>query len=125
MNDMSDDDAKAKISVEETQKDSEQGTTEGTEKEKDMMEELPPLGTKERTIAEKRLVKKLDMRLLPTIFLIYIMNYIDVCALPVSTPISGPCLTTLAERNYHRKVEGDARRLRNKRYDYGNLATSG
>ena len=31
-----------------------------------------------RASAERRLVKKLDHRLLPTIVLIYIMNYIDV-----------------------------------------------
>ena len=32
----------------------------------------------QRVSAERRLVKKLDHRLLPTIILIYIMNYIDV-----------------------------------------------
>jgi len=31
-----------------------------------------------RSSAERKLVRKLDMRLLPTIVLIYIMNYIDV-----------------------------------------------
>ena len=31
-----------------------------------------------RASAERRLVKKLDQRLLPTIVVIYIMNYIDV-----------------------------------------------
>ena len=31
-----------------------------------------------RVAAERRLVKKLDHRLLPTIVVIYIMNYIDV-----------------------------------------------
>ena len=31
-----------------------------------------------RASAERRLVKKLDYRLLPTIVVIYIMNYIDV-----------------------------------------------
>ncbi|KJA20090.1 hypothetical protein HYPSUDRAFT_838942 [Hypholoma sublateritium FD-334 SS-4] len=38
---------------------------------------LPDPGSRERTLAERRLVRKLDMRLLPTIFLIFIMNYID------------------------------------------------
>ncbi|KXN84326.1 hypothetical protein AN958_12741 [Leucoagaricus sp. SymC.cos] len=52
------DDEKAKISLEENQRDSDRGT-------------------RERTLAEKRLLRKLDMRLLPTIFIIYIMNYID------------------------------------------------
>ncbi|KAJ7133534.1 MFS general substrate transporter [Mycena epipterygia] len=38
---------------------------------------LPEIGTPERILAERALVRKLDFRLLPTIFLIYIMNYID------------------------------------------------
>ena len=33
----------------------------------------------QRASAERRLVKKLDHRLLPTIVVIFIMNYIDVC----------------------------------------------
>lgn len=36
------------------------------------------LETQRRSLAERQLVRKLDMRLLPTIFLIYIVNYIDV-----------------------------------------------
>ncbi|KAF8198098.1 MFS general substrate transporter [Pholiota molesta] len=43
----------------------------------DGLERLPESGSQERTLAEKKLVRKLDMRLLPTIFLIFIMNYID------------------------------------------------
>ncbi|KLO20543.1 MFS general substrate transporter [Schizopora paradoxa] len=35
------------------------------------------LDAQRRTAAERRLVRKLDLRLLPTIFLIYIVNYID------------------------------------------------
>ncbi|PPQ83616.1 hypothetical protein CVT25_006301 [Psilocybe cyanescens] len=38
---------------------------------------LPEAGSPERILAERRLVRKLDMRLLPTIFLIFIMNYVD------------------------------------------------
>nr|GAT52675.1 tartrate transporter [Mycena chlorophos] len=41
---------------------------------------LPPLlapGTPERIAMERKLVRKLDYRLLPTIFIIFIMNYID------------------------------------------------
>jgi len=38
---------------------------------------LPEIGSPERIRMEKKLVRKLDSRLLPTIFLIYIMNYID------------------------------------------------
>ncbi|KAJ7442684.1 hypothetical protein FB451DRAFT_100250 [Mycena latifolia] len=38
---------------------------------------LPEIGSAERLAAERRLVRKLDMRLLPTIFLIFILNYID------------------------------------------------
>ena len=36
------------------------------------------LDNDERASAERRLVKKLDCRLLPTIMVIYFMNYIDV-----------------------------------------------
>jgi hypothetical protein len=43
----------------------------------DLREKLPPSGSAERALAERKLVRKLDMRLLPTIFLIFIMNYID------------------------------------------------
>lgn len=39
---------------------------------------LPEPGSQERLLAERRLVRKLDARLLPTIIIIYIMNYIDV-----------------------------------------------
>lgn len=39
---------------------------------------LPEPGSHERALAERRLVRKLDLRVLPTIFLIFIMNYIDV-----------------------------------------------
>ncbi|KAG6813012.1 hypothetical protein H0H92_014750 [Tricholoma furcatifolium] len=38
---------------------------------------LPEPGTPERLVAERRLVRKLDARLLPTVVVIYIMNYID------------------------------------------------
>ena len=31
----------------------------------------------ERAVAERKLVRKLDMRLMPMIFLIYIMNYVS------------------------------------------------
>ena len=41
-------------------------------------EGLPAPGSQERLLAERRLVRKLDMRLIPTIFIIFIMNYIDV-----------------------------------------------
>ncbi|KAJ7506747.1 MFS general substrate transporter [Mycena galericulata] len=41
------------------------------------LDALPEIGTPERILAERKLVRKLDSRLLPTIFLIYIMNYID------------------------------------------------
>jgi hypothetical protein len=43
-------------------------------------EKLPENGSQERTVVEHRLVRKLDTRLLPTIFLIYILNHIDVCS---------------------------------------------
>lgn len=39
---------------------------------------LPALGSPERIKAERDLVRKLDKRILPTLFVIFIMNYIDV-----------------------------------------------
>jgi hypothetical protein len=39
---------------------------------------LPEAGSPERLLAERKLVRKLDMRLLPTVLVIYIMNFIDV-----------------------------------------------
>lgn len=41
-------------------------------------EGLPAPGSQGRLLAERRLVRQLDVRLIPTIFLIFIMNYIDV-----------------------------------------------
>ncbi|KAJ6477323.1 MFS general substrate transporter [Mycena vitilis] len=43
----------------------------------DTVDALPEEGSAERLAAERRLVRKLDTRLLPTIFLIFILNYID------------------------------------------------
>ncbi|KIM45424.1 hypothetical protein M413DRAFT_24628 [Hebeloma cylindrosporum] len=43
----------------------------------DDLHKLPENGSQERAMAEQRLVRKLDTRLLPTIFLIFILNYID------------------------------------------------
>jgi len=48
-------------------------------------QKLPESGTHERMLAERELLRKLDMRLLPTIFVIFIMNYIDVCTNFTST----------------------------------------
>ncbi|ELU36177.1 hypothetical protein AG1IA_09793 [Rhizoctonia solani AG-1 IA] len=41
----------------------------------------------ERARAEKKLVRKLDSRLMPTMILIFIMNYIDVSAIPCILPV--------------------------------------
>ncbi|KAJ7712151.1 MFS general substrate transporter [Mycena metata] len=43
----------------------------------EVLDPLPEIGSPERILAEKKLVRKLDSRLLPTIVLIFIMNYID------------------------------------------------
>ncbi|KAJ8079901.1 hypothetical protein PM082_016726 [Marasmius tenuissimus] len=40
-------------------------------------EPLPVAGSAEREEAERRLVRKLDRRVLPTVAIVYIMNYID------------------------------------------------
>lgn len=40
---------------------------------------LPPAPeTEERELAERRLLRKLDCRLLPALVIIYILNYVDV-----------------------------------------------
>lgn len=49
-----------------------------TEKSNQDDESLPAPGSQERLLAERKLVRKLDVRLIPTVFLIFIMNYIDV-----------------------------------------------
>ena len=41
-----------------------------------------------RRMEERRLVRKLDTRLLPMICLIYIMNYIDVSILTLVKPVT-------------------------------------
>jgi hypothetical protein len=42
---------------------------------------LPPPGSIERLELEKKLLRKLDWRVLPTVMIIFIMNYIDVSSL--------------------------------------------
>ncbi|EEB98237.1 hypothetical protein MPER_02294, partial [Moniliophthora perniciosa FA553] len=42
-----------------------------------LQDPLPEPGTPERIAAERKLLRKLDMRLLPIIVVIYIMNYTD------------------------------------------------
>ena len=44
-------------------------------------ENLPASGSQERAMAEHRLVRKMDTRLLPTLILIYILNVVDVCSM--------------------------------------------
>jgi hypothetical protein len=63
-------------SVAENEKDS---STEETQQSSPV--QIPEHGSQERLIAERKLVRMLDTRLLPTLFIIYIMNYIDVCSL--------------------------------------------
>ena len=58
--------------------------------------DLPAHGSRERLLAERKLVRKLDMRLIPTIFVIYIMNYIDVRPFFVlSKTIYGSCFPSV------------------------------
>ncbi len=49
-----------------------------------IVESAPPILThvvENAQHIERRLVRKLDMRLLPTVFIIFVMNYIDVLSL--------------------------------------------
>lgn len=50
------------------------------------LDALPEPGSPERILAERRLVRLLDLRVLPTVFLIYIMNYIDVGSPQITIP---------------------------------------
>lgn len=68
-------DSKAKGSVEDQQV--ERVSEEGDAIKSDSSIQI--LDAENRKKAERRLVRKLDMRLMPTIVLIFIMNYIDVC----------------------------------------------
>ncbi|KAJ7606571.1 major facilitator superfamily domain-containing protein [Mycena polygramma] len=72
---MSKENAKATVSVIENH------TTAADPSRVDCFDTLPAIGSPERILAERRLVRKLDARLLPTIILIYILNYIDACCL--------------------------------------------
>jgi hypothetical protein len=51
-------------------------------------EGLPAPGSQGRLLVERKLVRKLDARLIPTIFLIFIMNYIDVSWFSVKVVVS-------------------------------------
>ncbi|XP_006462957.1 hypothetical protein AGABI2DRAFT_224616 [Agaricus bisporus var. bisporus H97] len=70
-------DDKEKISIEETQLRSQQEDLGSFHRDADGKDDLAPLGSEERAVAEKKLLRKLDYRLLPTVFIIYVMNYID------------------------------------------------
>ncbi|KAJ7095779.1 MFS general substrate transporter [Mycena belliarum] len=50
---------------------------EHKERADSLSDRLPETGSPERLSAERKLVRKLDMRFLPTVFLIFILNYID------------------------------------------------
>ena len=62
-------------------------------------EKLPESGSQERAVAEHRLVRKLDTRLLPTIFLIFILNHIDVCSLNFDYWLTSMQLLTVPPAN--------------------------
>jgi hypothetical protein len=105
------DDEKARISLEEVQNGSDRETPEGAGKFLEADEGLPPSGSNERIAAEKKLLRKLDGRLLPTIFVIYIMNYIDVCLFPLPDAITTHSISYLAEWYNHCTSEGPTNRF--------------
>jgi hypothetical protein len=76
---------------------------------------LPEPGSQERLLAERKLVRKLDVRLLPVVFILYVLNYIDVCLsrvlMMVRTDNSLP-----AYRHYHGPFARHAERLTHYRY---------
>ncbi|KAL0574877.1 hypothetical protein V5O48_007089 [Marasmius crinis-equi] len=61
----------------EKEKDDSFETSRAPDGHYELEDALPEPGSPERIAAERRLVRKLDMRVLPTIIVIYIMNYID------------------------------------------------
>lgn len=109
----SQDGSKAKVSLEEVQNTSDRGTAEDLGKEMADYDELPPTGTQERIIAEKKLVRKLDSRVLPTIFVIYIMNYIDVSAISPGTREWRSYRPNIAEWYYNSTIKRNAAGLGN------------
>ena len=73
----------------------------------------PPVTTANtRSEAERRLLRKLDMRFMPTIVLIYIMNYIDVR----DTVLPMPPIWTLT---FSQRVAVSAARLKGLSQDLG------
>lgn len=59
-----------------------------------------------REQVEKRLKRKIDGRLLPTIIIMYILNYIDRCASPGPRrfhTIEGTCAYTLIQKQHRRR----------------------
>lgn len=69
----------------------------------DDSEGLPAPGSQGRLLAERRLVRKLDVRLIPTIFLIFIMNYIDVSLVfsEKELYLKGSCFNSAVELQLH------------------------
>lgn len=68
----------SKISVEGAdQKSIGQGETENVLNHRDLPPSLRGLSPEELEACERGLVRKLDARLMPTMILIYIMNYLD------------------------------------------------
>ena len=63
------------VNMQETRKDSEEEKIDTSLVESSSSSEDNDESNK---LAERRLLRKLDMRLLPMVILIYIMNYIDV-----------------------------------------------
>ncbi len=60
----------------------------GSSKQTPMMENDTIQTFKDAPALEQALVRKLDMRVLPTMFLILIMNYVDVRSIP--SPLTLP-----------------------------------
>ena len=72
---------KKQVSAEsEIEKVSLDSTSGGAKKESDAASDssIAILDAGRRAVEERRLLRKLDMRLMPMIILIYLMNYIDV-----------------------------------------------
>lgn len=75
------------------------------------------LEAENRILAERKLVRKLDFRLLPTIVLIFIMNFIDVaCSMWCNKPLWSSDTVHLENRSHNGAFEGVGSRPRSNGY---------
>jgi hypothetical protein len=94
---MADSPAEKTFRGDETGSTDEKATTTNVEDSRAQRQQAPEfirnLTPEEREHLEKRLKRKIDIRLLPAIIIMYIMNYIDRCVSTFHESLVVPCLT--------------------------------